>query len=113
MVLYLCSLQVESTDVENRSERTTTHVPAEEWQSVGSSQIFFSAQNKSQGVLNENNLSLRFPRLFSNEFEEDVINPEIPTNDGVYSEISTDTDNLSVEQSSEESITGKSLHSLS
>lgn len=120
LVLYLCSriLHVESTDVENRSEWTTTHAPAVEEQSVGSFQNYFSTQSKSQGVWNEN-LSLGYLSLFSNELEEDVINPEIltnleiPTKDGFYSEISTDTENLSEEQSSEESITGTSLHRLS
>lgn len=109
---------MESTDVENRSEWTTTHAPAVEEQSVGSFQNYFSTQSKSQGVWNEN-LSLGYLSLFSNELEEDAINPEIltnleiPTKDGFYSEISTDTENLSEEQSSEESITGTSLHRLS
>lgn len=110
---------MESTDVENHSEWTTIHAPAEDEQSVGSFQNYFSTQSKSQGVWNENNLSLGPLSPFSNELEVDVTNPEIPTNaeiptnDAVCLEISTETDNLSVEQSSEESVTGTSLHRLS
>lgn len=107
----------ESTDVENHSEWTTTHAPAEEEQSVGSFQNYFSTQSKSLGVWRENNLGSLSP--FSNQPEKDIINPkipsnpEIPTNEAVCLEIPTDTDNLSVEQSSEESVTGTSLHRLS
>lgn len=118
---YLCSriLNEESTDVENQSELTTTYALAEEEHSVGSFQNSSSTQSKSQGVWKENNFSLESLGLFSNQPEKDVINPkipsnpEIPTNEAVCLEIPTDTDNLSVEQSSEESVTGTSLHRLS
>lgn len=118
---YLCSsiLNEESTDVENHSELTTTHAPAEEEQSVGSFQNYSSTQSKSQDVWKEKNISLGLLSPFSNNPEKDVINPkipsnpEIPTKDAVCLEIPTDTDNLSVGQSSEESDTGTSLHRLS
>lgn len=105
--------------LKKNSEWTTTHAPTEEEQSVGSFQNYFSTQSKSRSVWKENNFSLGSLSLFSNQPEKDVINPkipsnpEIPTNEAVCLDISTDTDNLSVEQSSEESVTGTSLHRLS